>query len=300
MTLLGVGFAFASAVALALSNVVVRKALVKMNSRVCAAITVATAVPLLGGAILIQGELSEATSLDLRSIVMLGVSGLFTFVLGRVLFYGAIQTIGTNRANSFIATSPVFAIVLGFVFLEEEVSLAEWAAVLIVMSGIVLVSESGSGAVLNEGRRLRRGSALALTAAALAGVAQFLVRGAVAGTGLPLWSLLISYASSMFVLLPVSVTADLGKLKSALGGDKESALLLATSAGALSAMGHAFRYTALESSPLYVVSSVGAVEPLLVILLSFALIRSLEHFNVRLLTGSGLVVLGILAISLGQ
>ena len=57
-------------------------------------------------------------------------------------------------------------------------------------------------------------------------------------------------------------------------------------------------FVALENADVVVVSPVSSTNPLFTLLFAAILLRDLERFNIRILMGSMLVVLGVVVISL--
>ncbi|MDX1438885.1 MAG: DMT family transporter [Rubricoccaceae bacterium] len=101
-------------------------------------------------------------SLSLREVTLISVSGV---ILGLhfVAWIESLYYTSVASASVLVTTSPIFIAVLGFVFLRERLTVRTVAAILIAVSGAVLISLSDAG----EGSfpRATLGNVLALTAA---------------------------------------------------------------------------------------------------------------------------------------
>lgn len=74
-----------------------------------------------------------------RSLAIVGAAGIVGVALGTVLFMAAIQNAGAARATILFATSPLFAMVLSFLFLKEPVTWRTIAGTMVSVAGICLV-----------------------------------------------------------------------------------------------------------------------------------------------------------------
>ncbi|MBI2856662.1 MAG: DMT family transporter [Chloroflexi bacterium] len=70
--------------------------------------------------------------------------------------------------------------------------------------------------------------------------------------------------------------------------------------GICSAGGVSLLYFALDNAPLVVVSPVVAINPLITLVLAHLLLRRLERITVRTMLGAGLVVLGVLIVTISN
>ena len=71
---------------------------------------------------------------------MLSLSGLIGIGLGSIFFFTALQQLGAGRTVVLFSTSPLWALPLGAIFLQEKITV--WVAVgtLIAVGGIVLLA----------------------------------------------------------------------------------------------------------------------------------------------------------------
>ena len=73
------------------------------------------------------------------SIGLLAISGLIGVVLGDTLFLRSLQILGPRIALMMATTSPVFAVLLGLVFLQEQLLMILLVGILLTVVGLIVV-----------------------------------------------------------------------------------------------------------------------------------------------------------------
>jgi len=96
----------------------------------------AMVIPLL----LLLGDVSfeKATALDILSMIIL--QGLLIAILAMLLYNFAIRQLGPAQTAAFGALTPILALIGGFVFLGETITLLKSLGILIVAVGVILAS----------------------------------------------------------------------------------------------------------------------------------------------------------------
>ncbi len=86
-------------------------------------------------------DMAQARAIDWACIVFLGIlaTGLAYF-----WYYQAIQVIGASRSGIFINTVPVFAVIMGYLLLDEPIHLSLLAGGLMVVTGVYLTNRPDS------------------------------------------------------------------------------------------------------------------------------------------------------------
>ena len=103
----------------------------------CIAGTVALFIPAMN-----EGLLTYVAASPPIAWICLFYLGYFGTVLGFTWYYQAVKSIGPSRASIFINFVPLFAIMIGFIFLREPVDLSLLAGALMVSSGVYLANMS--------------------------------------------------------------------------------------------------------------------------------------------------------------
>lgn len=73
------------------------------------------------------------------SIGLLIVSGLFGVVIGDTLFLRSLQILGPRISLMMATTSPIFSVVLGLVFLREQLLIIVVTGILLTVAGLIIV-----------------------------------------------------------------------------------------------------------------------------------------------------------------
>ncbi len=89
-----------------------------------------------------EGLFSFASSIPVIVWGCLLYLGYFGTVLGFTWYYQAVKSIGPSRASIFINFVPLFAIVIGFIFLRESVDPSLIVGALMVSSGVYLANRA--------------------------------------------------------------------------------------------------------------------------------------------------------------
>lgn len=139
------------------------------------------------------------------------------------------------------------------------------------------------------------GYLFALGAGASYGLAQVLTRQGVTEYTTPLAGVTVSLFFGM-VGMSLLIAKDLRT--SFFGRNFPRGALLFTLAGLAGSGGVLINYIALSVAPVVVVSPVLGVNPLVTLVLAAIFLRGLERVTRRLMIGSGLVVVGVVCISL--
>ncbi len=118
-----------------------------------------------------------------RAWSWLGVSGLVGLTLGDTLLFQSLVELGTQRAMLVMASWPILAALMAFLFLGENLSARELAGVVITLGSIAWVVTGGAKKRQEEGapRHLVRGSILAFGGAACQAAGVLMAKQGLAG-----------------------------------------------------------------------------------------------------------------------
>ena len=94
---------------------------------------------LLVGLLAIIIDYEAITSLTPMALLLFGLIGIVTYVLGRQFNYSAIRHIGAVRASPLFGSAPFFALILAISFLGESINVAIVIGTLTIIVGLYLV-----------------------------------------------------------------------------------------------------------------------------------------------------------------
>lgn len=277
------------------NKLAVRKSLFGMDESVASLIAILLALPIFGIPILAYGWGSQPLSWEV--VAIFAAAGILNYSVGRYFVWKSIALIGANRANVVASTQVIYAVSIAILVLGQSVDLLEGIGILLVLVGILLISSGDFGNARADPGMRRRGIMWGALGAFLWGVSQVLMQ-----VGISLYSnattatFLVS-AASFFGIIPVVFLATKYQEKSAFRMDRMS-LLMVVVAGLMANFGLYFRFAALQNTTLTIVATVNATNPLITLVLSYALIRELEFINRRTVLAISLSVAGVLLMSL--
>lgn len=290
----GVIFAVVSAILFGANIIPARRGLVQSESLYAGVLlSLVSALPIFAGLAWLFGELPLLARLSGSTIAFLGLAGLLTFVVGRTLAYRGTKLIGINRSVPLITSFPLYSVVLATLFLAEPALPTVVASAALVVFSVYLVSSrsrQGEAPPANMGR----GVASSLGAAVAYGTAPLFVRVGVLEAGSPIVGALISYLFGLVVYAALFVAAERSLQPLRMGRLSVGLFVLA---GILINLAQLFRYLALGTAAVSVVTPVIATSPIFALLFSFAFVRRLETFSWRVVLAGGLAVLSIYLVS---
>ncbi len=250
-----------------------------------------------GLGVLILGQTNQLASLSWLGFGSLAAAGVLHFIIGRSLGYTGIRLLGANRANPITTSNILVSALLGIVFLGESVSIYLVLAILLIFGGIILISirVDSDKQDISKGD-LTKGLLATLGGALCWGSSPALVKIGLQEVSSPIVATFISYAAAFIVAsLLLTHRGNREKLRRL----KRDALIpLGMSSVSVSAA-HLLRYTAISFSPISLVQALAmSVNGLLVFPLSFLMNRKIEVFNLRIMGGAVIVIIGVLLIFL--
>ena len=81
----------------------------------------------------------EILALSPMAFLWFILSGLITFLGGRLLNFQAINLVGASKASAVVSATPLFAAILAVTFLNETVNLMLGIGTMMIVTGIALV-----------------------------------------------------------------------------------------------------------------------------------------------------------------
>lgn len=292
---LGLLLAAASAFLLGANKLAVRKSLLSMDESFASFIAILLAIPMFGIPILAYGWGPEP--LTWQVVLVFALAGILNYSVGRYFVWKSISLIGANRANVVASTQVIYAIAIAILALGQSVDLLQGGGIALVLVGILFISfgEFGSSTVGPGGKR--RGILWGIAGAFLWGISQVFMQIGIAWYSNAATATFLVFAASLFGILPVIVLAMRYQEKSPFRMDRRS-LAMVIIAGLLGNFGLYFRFAALQNTTLTIVATVNATNPLITLVLSYALIRELEFINRRTVLAILVSAAGVFLMSL--
>lgn len=250
------------------------------------------------------------------------LSGFFSTYLGRWFFFDSIVKLGPAKASIFQVSNPLFTIVIAWIFLSEALTLADTAAAITILSGLFLVSyvpqafskeevkedlaidslleSSGSkaGALKRVDLKSLVRSGIFL---GLMGAVSYAVGNVLRGVAVEEWNEPIAgglLGALVGVVLHFSTNVNTRSFLNQLIDADRKGLLLYVVSGILTIIGQISVIASMWYIPISIANLITVSTPVLVIPLSYFLLRNREGITFRTILGAALVLLGIGAILL--
>jgi drug/metabolite transporter (DMT)-like permease len=242
----------------------------------------------------ISGEWYKFCHLSLQSFILLSLAGIIHFVGGRLLIYNAYRLIGANKASTLLPTSPLYALFLGVIFLNESLTVSMISGIVCIVTGAILVSTEGRKApeVYQKQHSIsqKKGILAALGGAICWGTSPVLIIPAVTELGSPCVAAFISYAVAGIAIVLFFLNQQYRKYLIKINS---LALLMPLFIGGISvATGQYLRYAALEYSPASTVTAIIGTSVIFVLIFSFFINRNIEVFTWKVVIGMLLTIVG--------
>src|SRR5919106_1647329 len=281
-------FALASAFLFALHNLLTKKGLRYSNPATAVISSLMVNIVFLWGVSLMIAPLA---SLSAGSILIFALVGLFQPGLARLLTYKGIDALGVAISDPIRATTPLFSAMMAIIFLGEQITLPIIAATLLIIAGIILLS-------------WRQGPMKGLdpvyvwypiAASALAGCSQVLRKFGLAALPHPFLAAAVTATSSLVVsvvtLWYVEKSRETWKLN-------RECFWYFLGVGVIISFSMAAIYYALDLGQVSVVIPISSTGPLFSLIFSALFLRDVERVTLRIVASAGMIIGGVLLITL--
>ncbi|MCE4601178.1 MAG: DMT family transporter [Desulfurococcales archaeon] len=258
---LGYAFALLAGLFFGLSDALVRAASVRLKPLENLSISLLVGTPLLWFFALAKGS----TSVDSTAMVYFILAGLLNFVVGRLLFYIAITSLGATTASILASPTVIVSAILAWLLLGESLSAIQMTGIVLVMIAVSLASFRPSGKPLHNSKTTI-GVVAGIGSTVVFAITAILVRSAAGYLNAdPLTGVAISYTSA----LPVALLLERGPLRPGIMPRRE--LLYMVAAGVIVALAQLSRYQALNLTWVAKASVIISLFPLFTLLFSYVL-----------------------------
>lgn len=273
---LGLYLAAVSAFMLGANKLAVRKSLLGMDESFASFIAILLAIPMFGLPALINGWGPEP--LTWQVVLIFALAGILNYSIGRYFVWKSISLIGANRANVVASTQVVYAIAIAILALGQRVDLLEGGGIALVLVGIFFISYGEFGSSGAAPKVKEKGIIWGVAGAFLWGISQVFMQIGISWYSNAATATFLVFSAALFGMLPVIVLAMRYQTKNPFRMDRRS-LAMVVVAGLLGNFGLYFRFAALQNTTLTIVATVNATNPLITLVLSYALMRELEFIN---------------------
>lgn len=285
-------FAILTAASFAVTQILVRRATyLSDESFTPLAVSMLVGTPIFVLLVTFSGEWQELRSFTWQQFALLGTAGLIHLIIARYLFFNSTRIIGANPTAAITRTSVIFSVIFGVAFLGESVTVQQVIAALMIMFGAVLTTTEITRTTFKISTRgLFMGLGTALCAAGSAA----LIRPVMTETDAVYAATFVMYMTA-FIVIMVILLFRRQQRGYVLQQGRGTFLMLSFGAVFL-VIGHIFRFSALQYSPVSIVQPLTATIVIFVLLFSWMVNRRIDVFNWRVIAGIVMVLAGVFLI----
>ena len=287
---IGIIYSTIAAIIFALQAVILFKGVKSANIYPGVLISLALGIPTFLFLGIATGELSQIGQIKYEMMILILLTGIVHFIIGRTLIYNSTKLIGSNRVVPISSTSILTSVWLSTILLAEHITGVITIAIILIFFGIIILSLSQDKNKRIEKNVFKKGIILALLTVCTFTASTLLVRVTTSTTGLPVVNLLIAYIAAIILY---SIPLSKKKYRNTFRTLHKSELFCFILAGILINIAHTFRYIALEITEITVAQPILGASPLFVVIFSYLINRKIEYFNRKLILGMITILIGI-------
>ena len=285
-------FAILTAVAFAITQILVRRATYQSEeSFTPLAISMLVGTPIFVVLVTISGEWEAVGSFTWQQFTLLGTAGLIHLIIARYLYFNSTRLIGANPTAAVTRTSVIFAVIFGVVFLNESLTVQQIIAAFLIMFGAILTTTEISRTTF---RISTRGLFMGLGTALGAAGSATLIRPVMTETDAVYAATFVMYLAAFIIIMLVVLFSQ--KQRNYVLQQSRPAFLMIAAGAVFLVIGHLFRFTALQYSPVSIVQPLTATIVIFVLLFSWIINRRIDVFNWRVIAGIVMVLVGVFLI----
>jgi drug/metabolite transporter (DMT)-like permease len=304
---MGIIVSLISALMFALSDVAVRRGVIKVPVSHGTFVTVLMGVPLFLIATFVTGQILHIHDLTLKSYLLLGAAGIVHYVVGRFCNYAAIGAIGAARSGPIQALNLPYSVLIAYIFLDETITLGMAIGIVMILFGPLIMIERRApvreavsvpaggepvAPVRTEEFQMRQveGYLFAILAAVSYGTSPVLIRSALEGqSGVSLLGGLASYIAAAALLVLMLLIPS---RRSVLSSLNLTTMRMFFFAGFFVFLAQMFRFVALSLASVAVVATLLRFSNVFTLVVSWLVNRRLEMITPRTVLGVVFSVVG--------
>lgn len=282
--------AVSAALCWAISPILYKKALIKVDPLEAGLVRIISAAAFLF--LFVARDLNSFLQIDIWNLALITIGVILMVAVGDILYLYGLSKVSVSLGTPLSSSYPLYAVAFAYLLMNEPVRLEVALGAAAVVAGTWLLS-AGKGRSREPGESSWRGILALVSAAPSWGLSFVIFKAVVSSSNLIQVSALRMLVASP-VLLAMVVASGKGRHLKSLGR-REVAML--SVAGVLDhGVGGILILLSLALTEASKVALLSSIYPLFTVVLALALLK--EKATPRLLTGTGLVVLGVCLVSL--
>jgi drug/metabolite transporter (DMT)-like permease len=235
--------------------------------------------------------LTDFSIANLPSIILFVLSGILTPGFVRLMYYQGMKKLGASVNSSFFSGYPLYTSLLAVLFLSEFLAPGNWAGILLVFLGGILVEWSSNGA----GRRQhsKRDHIYPIIGGLALGFSSILRKFALNLFDAPVFGVAVAYTASLLPFLIMLAFSVQTRKELSLKRD----MRLFWVAGIGQAITWLLSFYALSFDGVSVITPLLSIEPVFVAFFAFLYLQKIERVSSKLVVSIILTVLGVVLVT---
>lgn len=236
--------------------------------------------------------LTNFSSVNIVSILLFAVSGVLTPGFVRLLYYQGMKKLGAPVNSSLFSIYPLYTSLLAVLFLSEILAPGNWAGILMVFLGGILV-EWSSREANSQNKHSRKDLIYPVLGGVVLGFGSILRKYALNLFDAPVLGVAVAYTASLLPFLVMLVFSAPTRKELSLRRD----MRLFWVAGVGQAITWMLSFYALSYDDISVITPLLSIEPVFVALFAYLYLRKIERISQKLVVSIVLTVLGVVLVT---
>ena len=291
---IGISFALLAGVLWGIGPLLLKRGMTYSNVSTATLIEQYVSVITLTLMAMIRGELFRFAELPSRALWAFVGAGAVGASIGKIFYYKGIDKVGASKATSVKNSSPILTTILAMVLLDEKLTLPVAVGVLLIVFGVLVLTEVDSK---DKERPSRIGYFFyPLMAALCFGINPVFKKIGMTVSSFPVLGAFITQFTGLLMML---TAGRLLKIKPRWERVPIGSLLFFALAGVTEALGSLLTFYALIYAPAVLVSPIWRISPLVTFVLARFTLRGIEVVTLRDGVAATFIVGGVLALTQG-
>lgn len=290
LDMIGIVAAFLTALCFALNSVTLRRGVLTGYVYSSTILAVFLGIPMYLIALYFFSQPINSSVFKLAFILPFILVGILHFVVGRYIYYTSVHYAGTLISMPIMVMGQIFAAYLAIPILGEKITYMKLIGLLIATLGFISLSLLGFNRP-----DIKKSIILSLASAFIFASSTLIIRYGLTLLNHPILGILISYITALpfylFLLLKKKIRIEISSIK-------KNILFYLIISAILVNSGQLLKYISLNIIEVTVAGPIISTEVILNLVLSSIINRRLEIVEIRTITGSIAVFVGILMILL--
>ena len=286
----GVALALLSAMAFALSQILVRKNLDKSNF-----VYISLTVTIMGNIILwpIAFVFTELSTINLEGLILFIVAGLLAPGIARLFYFKGMETAGISANASIFATYPLYTSFAAVLLLGEALTAENWIGLACVIIGVILVGRSINTNKSRPKGVSKKGLIVPILGSFAIAFSQLVRKEGLNIYSQPLLGVAVGYSTSLIVYILVLFFS--GDAKASKFSREDLRMFWKPGIGI--AVGWLLSFLALSQEMVSIVAPILQTELLFILFFVYIFLRKFEKVSFKLVASAILIIIGVLLIS---